>query len=697
MARERRTRRFWFVLTVALVLLVGIAMLVAQRRSVARLLIDSQLRSLGLEEIGHEVERFGLNEFGLRNFRIGNDRGLFVDRIDARYSLSSLLAGRLESLSVSGLRLKGALEDGRLTFGALDSAVAGGGSGGGSAPIALPAHNIAIGDVEVTIETPEGPLTGGFVANLRQLDDRRISADATAHARHPRLEASADFDLAGTLATFAGDLSLELHSIAAATRSGETAAEAEPNASPAGTRITLAATITGAEDRIDLVLAPLPFHYAPDDADDPMRFDGEIPASTISIPRPIATAPVAIQVPAEGGHLNLPGLELALADVSLEVMLDPESWLPTGEIAVANISDTQTPARFLPASSRGTVTATPDGLAFDLRASNAGAGAEINIHGNYDSESSAGTAKVRLEPIEFAEGGLQPARISPRFGESIESASGVLEAYGTIDWAADTKLRSHIDFVARDLSMTSTAGSFERLNAGIRIDGPSPYSSPPHQLISMARIDFGLGLTNGLVALRLLPDGWVDIESAEWSLAGGKISTRGVVDPGAATQKLVLELASLELAKLLELAGVDGLSGTGLISGRIPVVRRGSTLEIQGGVLSGAEGGGLVQYLSNTLNAETAGSGQDMNVVFKALENFHYDAIEAKLDGDTNGPVTLSVRLLGANPDYLDGHPIDFTLTVDSHLVDLLQKATAIYRIPDEIQRRIEEMSGGLP
>jgi hypothetical protein len=235
------------------------------------------------------------------------------------------------------------------------------------------------------------------------------------------------------------------------------------------------------------------------------------------------------------------------------------------------------------------------------------------------------------------------------------------------------------------------------LNAAIRIDGPSPYSSPPHQLLSMARIDFGLGLTNGLVALRLLSDGRIDIESAEWSLAGGKIRTRGVVDPGTPTQKLVLELEELELAKLLELADLDGLSGTGLLSGKVPIVRRGSTIEIRGGKLSGAEGGGLVQYLSGAFNAESTGSGQDMNVVFKALENFHYEAIEAKLDGDTDGPVILSIRLMGANPDYLDGHPVDFTLTVDCHLVDLLRKATAVYRIPDEIQQRIEALSGGRP
>ncbi len=686
MPRAPRTRRFWIAIALCLALFAGIAALVAQRRSVARSLIDSQLRSLGLEEIGHEVERLGLSEFGVRNFHIGNDRGLRVDRIDARYSLSSLLAGKLESLNVSGVRLRGAFEDGHMAFGALDSALAGsGGREGAGAPIALPARNIAIDDVEVAIETPEGLLSGGFAANLRELDDRRIAADATARMRHPRLEASADFDLAGTPEIFEGELSLELRSNSPAETSDET------------TAITLAAAIDGSPHRIDLALAPLPFRYVPDDADAALRCSGEIPATTITIPRPVASAPVTLQVPNAGGHLNLPGLELGLADISLDVALDPESWLPTGDLDIANITDRQSPPRFMPGSIKGSVATTPAGLDFELRAKNAGEGPGVEIRGSYDRKSSAGTARLRLEPLEFTEGGLQPVRLSPQFGESIESASGVVEAHGSVAWSADAPLRSSFDFIARDLSMTSELGSFERLNAAIRIEGPSPYSSPPRQLLSMARIDFGLELTNGLVALQLLPDGRIDIESAEWSLAGGKIHTRGVVDLDAPTQKLVLELEELDLSKLLELVDLDGLSGTGLLSGKIPLVRRGSTIEIRGGKLSGANGGGRVQYLSGAFNAESIGSDQNMNVVFKALENLHYDTIEAKLDGDTDGPVLLSIRLLGENPDYLDGRPIDFTLSVDSHLVDILQKATAIYRIPDKIQRQIEEMSAGLP
>ena len=47
--------------------------------------------------------------------------------------------------------------------------------------------------------------------------------------------------------------------------------------------------------------------------------------------------------------------------------------------------------------------------------------------------------------------------------------------------------------------------NLERVNAAIHIDGPSPVSTPPGQLLSMARLDFGLELTDGLIAFRLRP------------------------------------------------------------------------------------------------------------------------------------------------------------------------------------------------
>ena len=66
-------------------------------------------------------------------------------------------------------------------------------------------------------------------------------------------------------------------------------------------------------------------------------------------------------------------------------------------------------------------------------------------------------------------------------------------------------MRSGIDIAVRDLSVTSEQGNVENLNAAVRVDGPWPLSTPKKQLLSMALVDFGLQLQNGLIAFQLSP------------------------------------------------------------------------------------------------------------------------------------------------------------------------------------------------
>ena len=85
------------------------------------------------------------------------------------------------------------------------------------------------------------------------------------------------------------------------------------------------------------------------------------------------------------------------------------------------------------------------------------------------------------------------------------------------------------------------------------------------------------------------------------------------------------------------------------------------------------------------------------NVVSSALENLHYETLEVTLEGDTTSPVNVSIHVAGANPDYLDGYPVEFNLGIESRLADLLKNATAVYQIPAEIERRLRELSEKKP
>jgi hypothetical protein len=338
----------------------------------------------------------------------------------------------------------------------------------------------------------------------------------------------------------------------------------------------------------------------------------------------------------------------------------------------------------------------PEGSAvsFDLRASAAQGRLALLARGSHDLLTRSGEATLRIEPVRFEPGGLQPAHLLPALAEWIHSASGTLEARGSAGWQGGS-LDGGVNLALRDWNVESPVARFEGVNAAVQIDGPWPASVPSGQLLSMARVDFGLELHNGLVRYGLLPDGTIDLERAEWEFAGGRIHTAGRLDPTAEEQEIVLQVENLDLAQLLALVPLDGLSGEGRIGGRLPLVRRGDILEIRQGRLRGDAAGGRLRYAAAGGIANLAPSQQGFVVMLSAFEDLRWESLELGMNGDTQGIVEIALHVRGRNPDYQSGRPIEFNLNVESRLADLLRDEAASYRIPEEIESRLGKIAAG--
>ncbi len=329
------------------------------------------------------------------------------------------------------------------------------------------------------------------------------------------------------------------------------------------------------------------------------------------------------------------------------------------------------------------------GLRFALSAGDPQQRLVVGIHGAHDPATRSGSAQLRLHRLDFDPEGLRPADLVPALKGLFVSVRGALEGVAKLRWRDGTP-DGVIDLVLRDLDLVTAAGAVEQLNAAVRLEGPWPLSTPPGQLLSMARVDFGLELTEGLVAFRLRPDRSIELERAEWKFAGGVVRTAGHVDPAAEEQTLTLRLEGVDLATLLRLVNLGGLSGEGALDGDLPLVRSGDRFEIRGGRLAGAPGGGIIRWQADPNLAAIAAATPGLDTVVEALPNFHYQKLELRLDGDPAGDVLVKLHLAGSNPDYLDGHPLEFNLNVDATLGDLLRAEQTAYEVPRVIEKRIE-------
>jgi hypothetical protein len=313
----------------------------------------------------------------------------------------------------------------------------------------------------------------------------------------------------------------------------------------------------------------------------------------------------------------------------------------------------------------------------------------VHAQGSFDPDQGRADAKLRMEPVTFAKDGLQPAQLAPRIAGRMSSVTGTLEATGRAR-LSQGRTRLELDLAARNLAFATPLAQVEGVNGTLRIEGPDPFSTPPGQLISIGRIGFGLDLTNGLIAGQLRPDGVLAIDKAEWQTLGGRVRTAGNLDPKAAHQALVLEAEDLDLAQVLALVDLEGLSGEGRLDGRLPIDRSAEAIEIRGGIIE-ARPGGRLRYHPAPGVASLKQSGAGFDLLLGAFEDLHLEKLAVELDGDANGPIKIVLRVVGVNPAFQDGRPLHYNLSVESRLADLLRQGAAVYKIPQAIEERLQK------
>src|SRR5690606_15386248 len=138
------------------------------------------------------------------------------------------------------------------------------------------------------------------------------------------------------------------------------------------------------------------------------------------------------------------------------------------------------------------------------------------------------------------------------------------------------------------------------------------------QEVAIALVDVGVPLTDGILAVRIEPDFKLRIDEATWRLTGGRVFARDVVlDPSATRQTLTLNVEGVSLGDLLQMTELEGLSATGAMAGKIPVVLDDGRAIVADGLLS-ADGPGVLRYTPDQVPAALQGGGQGVDLMLQA-------------------------------------------------------------------------------
>jgi hypothetical protein len=162
------------------------------------------------------------------------------------------------------------------------------------------------------------------------------------------------------------------------------------------------------------------------------------------------------------------------------------------------------------------------------------------------------------------------------------------------------------------------------------------------------------------------------LDHAEARVAGGKIRIDDtILRPGAASNAVDLHLERLSLGRLFEDLNIEALSGTGTLSGTIPVRVGDQGVVIADGILSAVETGVLHVRLGSTKQVLER-QGEQVALMVQALENFHYEALELRVTRPPGGQLELRVHMDGKNPDVMEGHPFRFNISLSGNLEPVL-------------------------
>lgn len=187
------------------------------------------------------------------------------------------------------------------------------------------------------------------------------------------------------------------------------------------------------------------------------------------------------------------------------------------------------------------------------------------------------------------------------------------------------------------------------------------------QTVSLAA---GLALSPVQVALDWTAS-HLQLHRFDTGLLDGKLSASELELELAATPKQIswqipLDVSHIDLERLLILLDVPGLSGSGRLSGQLPLAWTPAGVEIRNGQLS-SQGAGQLRYESTVPVTDNPG--------LQALRDFRYSQLALDLDYQADGHYALDLKLDGHNPEFYSGHPIAFKLKLGGALPGLFKGA----------------------
>ena len=322
----------------------------------------------------------------------------------------------------------------------------------------------------------------------------------------------------------------------------------------------------------------------------------------------------------------------------------------------ATVEDATTPLRFNPLQATGSARLADEDWtgAFDLSRDGVTLGRLELAH---DGRSGAGGLTIDAPSIAFAEGGLQPADLSPLVADFVGSpATGSVAFQGRIDWLAEAEGSSSGRLTIPGLDFISPAGPVKGLKGTIDFTSLAPLVTAPDQHLTADVLESVTPLTDIEVSFALDKSA-VTVEGADLRVAGGTIRVEPFSFPLGPNQPFsgVIVLENVQLGEVIAGSGFgDKVALDAVVSGRLPFTSDPTAgIRIAGGTLAAVQPGRLSIQREALSGLEAGGGGEAVppstvqDLAYQAMENLSFDILSAEVNSLDEGRIGVLFHIRG--------------------------------------------------
>jgi len=280
----------------------------------------------------------------------------------------------------------------------------------------------------------------------------------------------------------------------------------------------------------------------------------------------------------------------------------------------------------------------------------------------------------------------------------VDVTGGQLSATASLTWEPEASSGS------ATIMLEQLSGQYDSMAVNgltttlhLHIAGADTLTMPAPARVTIAAIQTGVEVTDLALDLQL---GWTPPATLEWlalrnvsaAVLGGRVTSEELrLDVAHPDQTFPVKVAQLDLQQLLHLEQQKGIEGTGVLDGVIPIILTPTGVQVHDGILEARAPGGVLRYQPTSETAqEVAPADSQLSLVLQALSDFHYNALKLGIQYEEDGTLKLTARLEGKNPDWQQGRPVHFNLTVQENIPALLKSLRVVQGIEQSLQERLQ-------